>query len=141
MCRLLWEENGLFPMDDNRVRGTLRMAFNKQGGLLGVIGEPGSIEAMIYMLLSQFWYSEAWHLEELFAWVHPEHRKSMNARHLIAFAKKCSDEIGIPLLMGVISNERTAAKVHLYERQFSKSAGSFFLYGAKTGQLANAKAS
>lgn len=129
LCHALHEENGLFSMDDDRVRGTLRMAFDKKGGLLGVIGDPGQIEAMIYMLFAQFWYSTDWHLEELFSYCRPEYRKSNNARHLIDFAKKCSDEIGLPLMIGIVSNTRTEAKIELYKRQLKKPVGSFFLYG------------
>jgi hypothetical protein len=44
----------------------------------------------------------------------------------------------MPLMIGVMSNSRTDAKVKLYERQFGNPAGSFFLYGVKTGELANA---
>lgn len=131
LCRALHAENGLFSMDEDRVRGTLRMAFEKKGGLLGVIGDPGKIEAIIYMLFAQFWYSNDWHLEELFSYVHPDHRKSSNATDLIDFAKRCSTEIGIPLIIGVVSNTRTEQKVKLYQRKFDKPNGAFFVFNSK----------
>lgn len=132
MCRMLHEENGdLFPMVDDCVREVLSLAFNKTGGVLGLIGEPGSIEAMIFMLISRIWYTKHWHLEELFNFVRPEHRKSNNAKLLIQFAKRCADDSGLPLIIGVISNTRTEQKVRLYQRQLSKPRGAFFFYNSK----------
>jgi GNAT superfamily N-acetyltransferase len=141
LCRMLHTENGLFEMDEDRVRGILRRGMlhsgdkkhddENVGGIVGVIGGSGKIEAIISIIISQMWYSSAWVLEELFSYVHPDYRKTSNAKHLISFAKKCSDEIGIPLLIGVISNDRTEAKVRLYRRQLAEPAGAFFLYGNK----------
>ncbi len=128
LCLLLHEENGLFPVNQDKVRAMMRRAFNRDGGVLGVIGESGKIEAMIFMLVSTFWYSDQPHLEELFSYVHPDYRKSKNAVDLMEFAKWCSDQSGFPLVIGVISNERTAEKVRLYQRQFDKPMGNFFLY-------------
>jgi len=52
---------------------------------------------------------------------------------LCDFAKKVSDTIGLPLVIGVLSNQRTKGKIKLYERQFGEQSGAFFLYGATTG--------
>jgi hypothetical protein len=131
MCRMLHEENGLFPMSEDRVRRVLRMAFDGLGGVLGVIGNPGKIEAMIYMLISQIWHSDEWHLDELFSYCRPEYRKSNNAKRLIQFAKDCSDELHLPLVIGIISNTRTEEKIRLYQRQLSKPNGCFFVYNTK----------
>jgi N-acetylglutamate synthase-like GNAT family acetyltransferase len=131
LCRELHEENGLFTMNEDLVRANLRHAFMNNGGVIGVIGEPGKMEAAIYIKLGTFWYSDQLHLEELFVFVRPEFRKSSNAKDLITFAKKCSEELNIPLVTGIITNERTEAKVRLYERQFPKKAGAFFLYNSK----------
>lgn len=141
MCKLLHEENGLFPMNEQSVRNVLHLAFAKKGGMVGVIGEPGKIEGMIYLLISTFWYSDDWHLSELFNWVRPEYRRSHNAKHLIQFAKKCAVELKIPLVIGVISNERTEQKVRLYQRQLSKPHGSWFVYNSKWDRPAEALAS
>lgn len=128
MCRLLHAENGLFSMSEARVRKVLHLAFDKQGGTLGVIGESGGIEAMIFMLISQMWCTDEWHLEELFNYVRPEYRRSNNAKVLIQYAKKCAEELGLPLVIGVLSNNRTEQKVRLYQRQFNKPSGAFFVY-------------
>jgi hypothetical protein len=131
LCRDLHNENGLFKMDDNKVRGMLRRAFNREGGILGAIGAPGAIEALIYILIGEFWYSTQPHLEELFTYVAPQYRKSKNATDLLRFSKWCVETTGLPLVIGVLSNKRTEGKVRLYERQFSKPAGNFFFYEKK----------
>lgn len=133
LCKLLHSENGVFAMDQTRVRATLDRAFRREGGLIGVIGNPGHVEGAIVLQISQLWYSEQWCLEELFSFVSPRFRRSTNAKDLIAFAKQASEKLGIPLLIGVLSNERTEAKVKLYSRHLGNPAGAFFLYGATTG--------
>jgi hypothetical protein len=135
ICHKLHSENGLFEMNEDKVRSMLRKAFNQDGGIIGALGPPGQIEGAIYMLISNYWYSDQWFLEELFSFVLPEYRRSTNAKDLITFAKRCSDELGIPLVIGVISNERTEAKVALYQRQLNKPAGAFFVHRpASVGQ-------
>lgn len=122
----------------------LHKAFDRKGGVIGVIGDPGNIEALIFLLISSFWYSSAWHLEELFSYVRPQFRKSTHAKALVEWAKRASDEIGIPLVIGIISNTRTEAKVRLYRRQLKDPAGAFFVYrknGADMPPPSTAKAS
>lgn len=131
MCRMLHEENGLFRMSEERVRVVIRQALDRKGGLLGVIGQPGKIEAMIYMLLCQIWHSDDWHLEEIFNYVRPEYRKSNNAKALIQFAKKCALELDMDLVIGVVSNTRTEEKIRLYQRQLGKPNGAFFVFNSK----------
>jgi len=41
--------------------------------------------------------------------------------------KNLSDQLGIPLLTGIISKERTAAKIRLYDRMLPR-IGAFYLY-------------
>jgi hypothetical protein len=128
LCKMLHSENGLFPMDDDLVQETMMKGINRNGGILGVIGPIGGpLEGMIYMLISNFWYSRKPHLEELFSYVPTEYRKSNHAKALIEFAKKCATD-DIRLVIGVVSNTRTEAKVRLYERRLGKPAGAFFVY-------------
>lgn len=133
ICRSLHVENGLFTMSEDKVSGMLRRAFTKQGAIIGIIRPDKAIEGAIYLIISDYWYSDDWHLSELFSYVPPAYRKSNHAKELINFAKRCADEIPLPLIIGVISNQRTEAKVRLYERKFDKAAGAFFVYGARSG--------
>jgi GNAT superfamily N-acetyltransferase len=142
MCRMLHDENGVLSFSEDKVRDALRRAFNREGGILGVIGAPGHIEAMICMLIGQLWSSDDWHLEERFNYVRPEYRRSNNAKALMHFAKRCASELGIPLMIGVLSNDRTEQKVRLYEREFGKPSGAFFVHNTKwNAPLASANTS
>lgn len=128
MCRELHAENAMFSMNDAKVTAMLEKAFTQQGAIIGALGATGHIQGAIFMLLSSFWYSNDFCLEELFSYVRPEYRRSTNAKELINFGKRCSDELGIPLVIGVVSNERTKAKVGLYQRQLSDPCGAYFLH-------------
>ena len=129
MAKEFHRENvATYAVSEEKVRKFMELALSGRGGIIGVIGDQGALEAAIYLLISTHWYSDAWHLEELINFVRPAFRKSNNAKELIAFAKRCADELEIPLAIGVISNIRTAAKIRLYERQLAKPAGAFFVY-------------
>ncbi len=137
MCRELHEENAQFSMNDAKVVEMLDRAFNGKGAVIGVLGKTGTIEGAILLLINSWWYTDAYCLEEIFSYVRPQFRKSTNAKELITFGKRCSDELGIPLVIGVVSNIRTRAKVGLYTRQLSEPAGAYFIYGNTLKQRAN----
>ena len=128
MCRELHAENGIFKLSENKVRHILGRAFNREGGILGVIGAPDHLEAMIYIQMSSMWYTDDSCLEELYTYVRPAFRRSRNAVDLLHFSKWSAETTGLPLFIGVISNEQTERKVQLYQRQFSRPAGCFFLF-------------
>lgn len=138
LIAMMHAESGLFALDETRVRKTLALAWERKGGTLAVIGAPGQIRAMIYLTIATAWYTSDSHLEELFCWVHPEHRRSDYARLLMEFAKTSSDALSeraiklggrkISLLIGVLTNARMAAKVRLYRRIFGMPAGAFFVH-------------
>lgn len=130
ICRELHGENGLFEMSDARVREVIDSHFDRTGGIIGVIGEPNALEGIIILRLGATWYSDQTVLEELSAFVLPEFRRSDNAKNLIDFAKECAKQIGVPLIIGVVSNHRTEAKVALYRRRLGAPAGAFFLANA-----------
>jgi len=134
MCRSLHEENGISHVDWTHVAGVMMNGINGEGAIIGVIGEPGKVEGMIYLQMSRFWYSTDTFLEELFNYVRPEFRRSNNAKALIDFAKSAANRFDVPLLIGIISNHRTEEKIRLYQRRLGEKAGAFFLYNAKTGR-------
>jgi hypothetical protein len=74
-------------------------------------------------------------LEEKAIFIHPDYRnaKGGRARRLCEFSKQVANTLELPLIIGVLSNHITEAKVRLYERQFGKPTGAFFLYNARTG--------
>ncbi len=128
LCRALHAENAMFAMNEDKVSKMLDRAFTGQGSIIGALGPVGGIQGAICLLITSFWYSDEFCLEELYSFVLPQYRKSENAKHLITFAKRCSTELGIPLVIGVVSNIRTQAKVGLYARQLSDPVGAYFAF-------------
>jgi GNAT superfamily N-acetyltransferase len=130
------DENGFVDPNPQKLLGEIWPALNLDRGLVGIIqDEGGGLEGAILLRIGTMWYSDAEVLEEKAIFIHPDYRsaKGGRARRLCEFSKKTADELGIPLIIGVLSNHRTEAKVRLYERQFGKPSGAFFLYNAKTG--------
>jgi len=95
-------------------------------GVIGVIGDVGRLEALAFISVSGFWYTHERHIEEFIVYVDPECRRSFHARALINWMKERVEKTQLPLLTGVISNERTEAKVALYERMLPKIGAFFF---------------
>lgn len=130
LCKELHAENGfLFTMNEERVKETLKRAWDRQGGIVGVIDGNKEIEGAIFLLFSTIWYTDDWHIEELFNFIRPAYRVSKHAETLIEFAKNCQRGIGLPLMIGVLTNSRMEAKVRLYRRKLDMPAGAFFIYG------------
>lgn len=136
-------ENGLFSLSPRKVDYLLDRVLNPelihpedQGprGVIGVIGDAGSLEALCFVILGSFWYSEEYHLEELMVFVDPEFRHSEHAKSLIEWMKHTSDTLGIKLVTGIMSNHRTEAKVRMYQRHLPK-VGAFFMYPNSTKTL------
>jgi hypothetical protein len=134
------EENGFVNPNPVKMLAEIWPALHQQGGLLGAIGKPGGmIEGVILLRVGAMWYSDNKVLEEKAVFIHPEYRsaKGGRARKLCDFGKKVADGLGIPLIIGVLSNHRTEAKTRMYTRIFGAPSGAFFLYGANTGHLEN----
>lgn len=147
LFRTAHHENGMFSISEAKVDWILsRILYphliphddTGMRGYMGVIGEPGALEAFIMMILATYWYTDEIHLEELATFVHPNHRRSKHAQALLNYSKKMSDAIKIPLLIAVVSNQRTESKVRLYRKHFPET-GSFFLYNAETGVIGNGR--
>jgi hypothetical protein len=135
LCRQLARENALFAMNEEKVRAGIELAVHKNGGVLGVIGNVGEIEGMMMLRVGQFWYTDQFHLEELFSFVPPKYRRSENAKKLVEWGKKMADDLGIPFFVGITSTIRTEAKVRLYRRMLGTWLGCYFVYGkSKSGQ-------
>jgi hypothetical protein len=127
MCEENHHDNGQFSLSMPKVEAMVDKAFSGGGAIIGVVGEK-QIEGMLLLLISQFWYSSDWCLEEIQNYVRPEFRRSTHAKDMIAFGRRCSDELGIPLVIGVVSNERTKAKMELYRRQLGEPCGGYFMH-------------
>jgi len=130
------DENGFVEPNPSKLLNEIWPALNLHYGLVGVIGQPGAKpEGAVLLRIGAMWYSDNEVLEEKAIFIHPDYRsaKGGRARRLCEFSKQVADSLGIPLIIGVLSNNRTEAKVRLYKRQFGEPSGAFFLYNATTG--------
>jgi hypothetical protein len=130
------DENGFIEPNPAKLLQEIWPALNQEGGLVGIIpGTEDALEGAVLLRVGNMWYSDHEVLEEKAIFIHPDFRsaKGGRARKLCEFSKHVSDSLGVPLIIGVLSNHRTEAKIRLYERQFGKPSGAFFLYNATTG--------
>lgn len=129
------EENAFVKPNPSRLLEDIWPALNLEKGLMGIIGTPNHLEGLVLLRLGKMWYSDQDVLEERAIFIYPEYRnaKGGRARRLCEFSKRVSDNLNIPLIIGVLSTIRTEGKVRLYERMFGKPTGAFFLYRASSG--------
>jgi GNAT superfamily N-acetyltransferase len=129
LMRIACREDAQHEMDEENVLRMVMRHYDKHGAMLAVIGEPGMPVAYCLSILDQIWYAApgTMQLLELSLFVHPDHRRSNYAKQLMQFMKKASEGLKLDLTIGVFSNERTQAKIRLYQRQFDQ-VGAYFCY-------------
>jgi hypothetical protein len=135
-----YRENALFPIAPEKVDWFIGRALrpdliqewdNGIRGAIGVIGPVGSLEAIVFVVLGEYWYTRHKHIEEFIVFTDPEHRKgSHHTTALHEWMKEQVDRTNLPLVTGIMSNIRTEAKCRLYARHFTK-IGEFFFLGPK----------
>lgn len=141
LMRDAYREQPIFPLNEDKILTIIRRCTNREGGILGVIDGPNGLRGYIIAVLSTYWYTDFWHLEELSNFVHPDHRSDKDennwllARPLIEFVKWFAEQMDVPLIFGILSTQRTAGKIRLYERQ-ARPCGALFVHN--TGHLENA---
>lgn len=130
------DENSFVRPSPRKILQDVYPALHQDRGIVWIIGpDEGPLEAAALLRVSELWYSEDEVLEERGIYVHPHyrHKKGRRAHMLIDACKWTAKQLDLPLLIGVLSNQRTEGKARLYERQLGQQAGSFFLYNARTG--------
>lgn len=146
-------ENALFPMSEAKVGWMLERVLHPEQiapddagprGVAGVIGRIGALEGAILLVIGSPWYSDAVTMDDCMNFVDPAHRKSDHSKALISYSRHLTDQVraGHPdfrVMVGVVSTERTAAKVRLYTRHLGEPVGAFFMYprAAEMKPLAN----
>jgi GNAT superfamily N-acetyltransferase len=135
LFRMGYGENALFPLDKDKALWHLKRALEPEKihpedkgmrGIIGVIGPVGALEAATFLTLATFWYTHHQHVEEYIVLVDEDHRKTDHAKAMINWMKQTAQEAGLPLITGILSNNRTQAKCRLYGRLLPK-AGEFFV--------------
>ena len=136
------EENGFVYPNPEKLLVDIWPALNLDQGVVGIIGPKGTkkVEGVVLLRIGNLWYSDEKVIEEKAIFVDPEYRsaKGGRAKKLCEFSKRVADELGLPLMIGVLSSQRTAGKIRMYQRIFGEPSGAFFLYKAKTGEWKNA---
>lgn len=131
LMRLAFKEQPILPLNEQKIREKIRMCTERKkdvlGGVVGVIDGPEGLEGYVIAIPSRYWYTDAWHLEELSNFVHPDHRHPGHAKALIEFMKWFTEQLGLPLQMGILSTIRLEAKTRLYSRQM-KHCGAVFVH-------------
>ena len=136
LIMMAYNEIGFREFNQMKALQCLWNALNKNNGICGIIvGDNGQIQGYVLLEVGEFWYSDSKWLVERTIFVHPDFReaKGGRARALCEFAKQSADSLNLPLMIGITSDQRTEAKVRLYERQFGKPSGAFFMYNAGKG--------
>lgn len=140
------DENGFVQKSVRKILEQIYGALHRSNGsMMGIIGLPGEkSEGAVLLCLSQMWYSDETVIEEKAIFVRPEFRAAAGkrARRLCQFSRYTADQLGLPLIIGVLSSQRTQGKVRMYQREFGEPSGAFFLHNAATGAstAVNAKA-
>lgn len=132
------DENGFLNPSPERLLEEIYPALLQMDGIVGVIGKPhGIIEGAVLLRIETTWYSSDRCVGERAIFIHPDYRaaKGGRARRLCEFSKAVADGLGLPLLIGVLSNSRTQGKVRMYQRVFGEPSGAFFLHNARTGEI------
>lgn len=128
MTEALHAENGQMEIDYPTAEAAIMQAINLERSMIGVIGPVGAIQGLIFLRFAEFWFSRNNpFLEEMLSYVSPEYRKGThNARALLTFARNAADRLNLPLMIGVLSLERTKAKLALYQKHFGEPVGGWF---------------
>lgn len=130
------KENSLFDCTAAHLVRTIYPCLNLDKGMVGCIGKKGGpIEGMVVLVIGTLHYSDSLCVEERTLYVRPEFRnaKGGRANKLVQFSKSAAEHLGLPLLIGVLSNDSTKQKISLYKRLLGEPAGAFWVMGAKTG--------
>lgn len=130
------EENAVVPPSEMRVLEHVWSALNQHFGIIGLIeGPDGNLEAGVMLRIGTLWYADEPIIEEKGVFVHPDFRQAKGGRgsRLLEWCEDFSDRMEIPLIIGVLSTERTKAKVRMYTRHLGDPAGAFWIYNGRTG--------
>lgn len=135
------KENAFFPLSEPKVQFYLDRVLkpetiphddNGPRGIVGVIGPVGNIQAAIMLVLGTPWYSDSITMDDCMSFVDKRYRQSNHAKALLDYAIGIVDKMRVTdpdfkMILGVVSNIRTAEKVRLYSRKL-RPVGAYFLY-------------
>lgn len=105
-------------------------------GIIGFVdGEPMA-RASIGLTVARFWDTGLRHLEPLWTFVHPDHRRTDYLKRLIGFAKSVAQDMNLPLVGAEEQNPGTERKRQLFERSMQQ-VGSVAIYSHQPSEIAD----
>ncbi len=144
LLSLAHEEIGLFPYAADKVADLVHPVLRPNGRIpetptvIGVCGPSNNLHASMCLMASQPYYSRFWMFRDLWCFVHPDHRRTTYHKDLLEWAKGVAERMHLSLISGVVSTERTEAKLRLYRRQFGQPVGGYyFMFQAPPYELDN----
>lgn len=133
---MAYKENAPYPINPNKVRLMISAASRDKEVIIGVIDAPdgsGRIAASVGAMFSQWWYTDAWHIEDCWNYVHPEYRRSTFAKDLISYSKWLAEKMQMPLHLGILTADRMESKIRFFSRQMPQ-VGAAFVYNMEAAQ-------
>lgn len=128
LCIAAWKDNGLAGLSELKVWQLIHRVIGQQHGVIAIAPGPERIEAGVCLDAMSEWYSDDWQYWERFLFVHPAHRRAGHEKRLFRFMQWWAQESGAPVIFGVASEKRTAAKTRLYAR-YGRPLGAMFVTG------------
>ena len=124
------------PIAPWRVVETIRASLDRtKGNILGIIDGPDKKPvAIVILMLNQWWWSQAYYLQDQIMYVHPDHRKERHIETLQKFAMWVTDSwtagfgYRMYMLTGVLGTRQIRRKAMLFRRKFGRMVGMAFLY-------------
>lgn len=119
------------PIDEKRIWQFIQRATRDRIATIGVIGAPGHVEGMVYLIPAQWVWSQEWFIEERLTVVHPDHRKSRHAGDLLLFARWSADftasqsGLRVRLVGTVAATRRGLAKQAIFGRYLNRIGGIY----------------
>lgn len=111
---------GRFDADAARTK-LIEMIHPYGAGFVGIIRDGRPVIASVGLTVARFWDTSDHHLEDLWTYVHPQHRKSSHLKNLIGFAKSVSNTMGLRLIMLQAETAETQPQIDfVLSRQLSR---------------------
>lgn len=132
LCAMAHAESGLYPyapeLVDDIVRPVLHGEKTAVPTVIGVCGPPGDLHASMCLMATKAYYTHFYGFRDLWCFVHPDHRRSTHHKDLLEWAKGVAERMSLTLMSGVVSTDRTEAKLRLYRRQFGQPVGGYYFW-------------
>lgn len=133
LCCIAHAENGFGVMDEATVQASIMKATERRGYIMAFIDGPERVEAVLGLHPQLPWYCKDepanWYWSDLLFFVHPLHRRSRHALKLFQFARWWQQEMGAPVMLGLMPKDDLEEKEQLFSRLADRRIGSLYLIG------------